>query len=36
MFTDVLQGIGRKTLWEKMKRLTIGGTVKTPSGADVI
>ena len=34
--TADLLGISRKTLWEKMKRLRIGGTVKAPSGADVI
>ena len=34
--TADLLGISRKTLWEKMKRLRIGGTAKTPSGADTV
>lgn len=34
MKTSELLGISRKTLWEKMKRLRIGGSVKDTSGAD--
>ena len=30
-----LLGISRKTLWEKMKRLSISGNVKEPSDAHV-
>lgn len=33
--TADLLGISRKTLWEKMKRLSISGNIKEPSGANV-
>ena len=34
--TAILLGISRKTLWEKMKRLRIGSTVKDPSHVNAI